>query len=84
MILEQSYLIDYSEAVAMTYLEVYTLDRPALEGVCRQFPDCGRRVRLAARRMLIQRLVIRQMRELAGLRQDRFVVVLQTHEHKTM
>ena len=41
----------------MTYLEVFTLDRPSLEAVCRQFPECGKRMRKAARRMLIQRLV---------------------------
>lgn len=67
MILDQSHLIDYSEAVAMTYLELFTLDRPSLDVVCKTFPECGKRVRAAARRMLIQRLVITAMRDLAGL-----------------
>jgi len=67
MILDNPALIDYSEAVAMTYLEVYTLHRPALEHVCHQFPQCSKRIRMAARKMMIQRLVIKQMRSLAGL-----------------
>ena len=67
MILDDPTLIDYSEAVAMTYLEVFTLDRPSLDSSCRQFPDCGKRIRSASRRMLIQRLVIKSMREHAGL-----------------
>jgi len=67
MILDRLELIDYSEAVAMTYLEVYTLDRPALDAVCRMFPDCGKRIRAASRRMLIQRLTIQTMRKYAGL-----------------
>ena len=67
MILENQTMIDYSEAVAMTYLEIYTLDRPSLDAVCRQFPACGAKIRKAARRMLIQRVVIKGMREQAGL-----------------
>ena len=67
MILENPAMIDYSEAVAMTYLEIYTLDRPALDAVCRQFPPCAARLRKAARRMLIQRVVVRGMRQQAGL-----------------
>jgi len=66
MILDNKGLIDYSEAVAMTYLEVYTLDRPSLEACCRLFPDCGTRIHAAARRMLIQRLVVQYMCQAAG------------------
>ena len=70
MILENPAMIDYSEAVAMTYLEIYTLDRPALDAVCRQFPPCAARLRKAARRMLIQRVVVRGMRQQAGCRRQ--------------
>merc|ERR1719453_1676943 len=60
-------MIDYSEAVAMTYCEIYTLDKPSLDSVCRQYPPCHKLVRKAARRMLIQRVVIKGMRQQAGL-----------------
>lgn len=67
MILDRLELVDNSEAVALTYLEVYSLERVALDGVCRQFPECGRRIHAVSRRLMIQRLVVRKMRELAGL-----------------
>ena len=66
MILDNVSLIDYSEAVAMTYLEVFTLDRPSLDAASKQFPTCGARVTAAARRMLIQRTFIKKVRAPQG------------------
>lgn len=67
IILDDPRLVDYSEAVAMTYLEVYTLDRPSLDAATRQFPDCANRIRKAARRMMIQRGIVSAMRKAANL-----------------
>ena len=67
LILDDPRLVDYSEAVAMTYLEIYSLNRPGLDAACRQFPDCGVRIHKAARRMMIQRTVVAGMRKLANL-----------------
>ena len=49
MILDNPLLIDYSEAVAMTYLEVYSLDRPSLDAVCKQFPEVRTHARACVR-----------------------------------
>ena len=67
MILDNPDLIDHSEAVALTYVELFTLSRPDLDECCRQYPESGVKIRRAARRMMIKRLVLREMRRRAGL-----------------
>jgi hypothetical protein len=82
MILDRTELIDHSQAVAMTYLEIFALERKSLDDVCRAFPVCGERIAVASRRILIQRLTIIAMRTLAGLAAPRSFVApptLQMH-----
>ena len=67
LILDRPELIDFSEGVTLTYVEVYALARAELELCCRQFPPCALLIRKAARRMTIQRLLLRSMRDKAGL-----------------
>ena len=54
------------QAAAVTYVEVFVLTRDALEAACRENPTSGERLRKSARRMMVQRLVIRYLRSSSG------------------
>mmetsp|Transcript_6920 Transcript_6920/g.18182 ORF Transcript_6920/g.18182 Transcript_6920/m.18182 type:complete len:386 (+) Transcript_6920:11-1168(+) len=62
MILENVDLIDFAQATAVTYVEVFALRREDLEEACRMFPTPAARLHRQARKMLVQRLVIRYLR----------------------
>eukprot|EP00966_Prymnesium_polylepis_P169132 3910941-Prymnesium_polylepis.1 len=58
MILDNADLIDHSQGVALTYVEVFSLSRHDLEEVAKEYPEAQRRIRRAARRMAVQRRLL--------------------------
>jgi len=63
VILDNPDLIDHSQAVALTYVEVFSLSRHDLEDVAKDYPDALRRIRLAAKRMGLQRRLLMYMKQ---------------------
>ena len=59
MIMQNMHLVDHSQAVALTYVEAYTLRRNDLMDVLEAYPGPATRVHKAGRRMTIQRLILR-------------------------
>ena len=59
MIMQNMHLVDHSQAVALTYVEAYTLRRNNLMDVLEAYPGPATRVHKAGRRMTIQRLILR-------------------------
>ena len=78
VILENMALVDHSQAVALTYVEAYTLRRNDLMEVLEQFPGPAARVLKAGRRMTIQRLVLRYLSKQAGNGGPRSVALPET------
>ena len=66
MILEKKSLVDYAQAVALSYVEAYTLRRPDLEEVLHDFPEAAKRVRGAAWRITLQRALLLYMARRQG------------------
>jgi len=62
MILDNADLIDHSQGVALTYVEVFSLSRHDLEEVAKEYPEAQRRIRRAARRMAVQRRLLMYMK----------------------
>ena len=58
VILERIELVDHSQAVALTYVEAYTLRRSDLETLLREFPAEADFIRRAGRRITIQRALL--------------------------
>jgi len=63
MILDSPELIDHSQAVALTYVETFTLRRNDLDECMNDFPVAYRRVRKAARRITMQRALLKYLCE---------------------
>lgn len=63
MILENPDLVDYSNVAAVTFVEVFALSRESLQMALNESPISAERLRKRSRRMLVQRLVIRKLRE---------------------
>ena len=61
MIMQNMHLVDHSQAVALTYVEAYTLRRNDLMDVLEAYPGPATRVNKAGRRMTIQRLILRYL-----------------------
>ena len=61
MIVDDSRLMDHSQAVALTYIEVFALSREAVLGSTQLFPKVGQLVQKAARRIRLQRLLLMQV-----------------------
>ena len=61
MIMQNMHLVDHSQAVALTYVEAYTLRRNDLMDVLEAFPGPATRVIKAGRRMTIQRSILRYL-----------------------
>jgi len=61
IILNSSELIDHSQAVALTYVEAYTLRRDELDEVLDDFPEAKEHVRKAARRVTMQRALLKYL-----------------------
>ena len=62
MILDDPNLIDHSQAVALSYVEVFSLSRHDLEDVVKDYPDALRRIRRAALQMGLQRRLLMYMK----------------------
>lgn len=58
MILDNMDLMDHSQAVALTYVEAYTLRRSELEDCLVDFPEITACVRKASRKILMQRALL--------------------------
>ena len=58
MILDQPELIDHSQAVAITFVETYTLTRQDLDEQMEEYPDCKKKVQRAAKRISTTRAVL--------------------------
>jgi CRP-like cAMP-binding protein len=61
MILDNPELVDHSQAVALTYIEAFTLRRPDLEEVLLDYPFAYRTVRKAAKRIQVQRSLLKYL-----------------------
>jgi len=61
MVLDSLELMDHSQAVALTYVETFTLRRNDLEEVLLDFPIASERIRKAARRITMQRALLKYM-----------------------
>ena len=68
MILDAEELMDHSQAVALTYVEVYTLRRHALDVLLDDCPVARRAVERAKRRITLQRALLRHLSEVNGKR----------------
>lgn len=66
MILDNMDLMDHSQAVALTYVEMYTLRRSELEDCMSDFPEVAYRVRRASRKILMQRALLIFLCQKAG------------------
>ena len=63
MILDTPELIDHSQAVALTYVEAFTLRRNDLDECMADYPLAYKRVRKAARRITMQRALLKYLCE---------------------
>ena len=66
--------MDHSQAVALTYVEAYTLRRNDLDDVLAEYPAPAARVHRAARRVLMQRAMLRYLAQQSGKPGPRSVV----------
>jgi CRP-like cAMP-binding protein len=75
MIMQNMHLVDHSQAVALTYVEAYTLRRNDLMDVLDAYPGPATRVHKAGRRMTIQRLLLRYLCRQMGLAGPRSIAL---------
>lgn len=68
IILDNIELVDHAQAVALTYVEAFTLRRNALDSLLGEFDLPRRVVRRAARRIALQRALLKYLTQLAGKR----------------
>jgi len=61
VILDSVELMDHSQAVALTYVEAYTLRRNDLDEVLEEYPDAKRQVSRAARKVSLQRALLKYL-----------------------
>ena len=66
MILEDQTLMDHSQAVALTYIEVFALSKEALDASCDSFPEGRLAIDRAAMRIRLQRALITHLCERQG------------------
>lgn len=67
MILDTVELIDHSQAVALTYVEAYTLRRSQLDEVLGKYPQAEEHITKARRKITMQRALLKWMcREILG------------------
>ena len=66
MILDVEELIDHSQAVALTYVEVYTLRRLSLDSVLAEFDEPRAIVERARKRVRLQRAMLKYLTQAAG------------------
>ena len=73
IILDVPELIDHSQAVALTYCEVYTLGRAELDELLGRFPRAERRVSTAKKKVTLQRAFIMYLAKNAGRKARSFI-----------
>lgn len=73
IIMEDRDLLDYSQAVALTYIEVFTLSYEAMDAARDRFPEAGRHIYKAALRLRTQRALLLHLCEKAGRKPRSFV-----------
>ena len=66
MILDNKELIDHAQAVALTYVEAFTLRRNDLDEVLAEYPACADRVHRAQRRITLQRAMLKYLAQVKG------------------
>jgi hypothetical protein len=66
IILDNEELIDHSQAVALTYVEAYTLRRLSLDSLLAEFPEPRRIVEAAKRRVRLQRALLKYLTQAMG------------------
>jgi len=91
MILDNPELIDHSQAVALTYVEAYTLRRNELDDLLDEYPAAAARVHSAARRVTMQRAMLRYLAIVQGKKGPRSVALrsqakgfVEVHEQLSM
>lgn len=84
VIIDRHELLDHSQAVALSFCEVYTLTRRDIEDVLSEFPEFEVLVRKAVRKVVMQRLMLlalsgtRPVRSFIPRSQARGFTILQT------
>lgn len=73
LILDNPDLVDHAQAVALTYVECYTLRRPELDECLTEFPEAGVIVRKASRKILLQRAMLKHLVNMSGHEPKSFV-----------
>jgi hypothetical protein len=66
IILDSPEFIDHSQAVALTYVEAYTLRRDELDEVLEEYPEAKAHVRKAAHRVTMQRALLKYLAVMQG------------------
>lgn len=66
MILDNPELVDHSQAVALTYVEAYTLRRNDLDDVLAEYPIAAERISRAAKRVTMQRAMLKYLAQEQG------------------
>ena len=66
MILDSVELIDHAQAVAITYVECFTLRRKALDAILEEHAYPRQIVQRAARRITLQRALLKYLTQLNG------------------
>lgn len=66
IIITSEELMDHAQAVALTYVEVYTLRRHALFTLLEDHPSASLVVHKASRRILLQRALLKYLTQVAG------------------
>ena len=75
IVLDSRELMDHSQAVALTYVEAYTLRRNDLDDVLSEYPEPAARVAKAARRIALQRAMLKYLALARGQTGPRSVVL---------
>ena len=66
LIIDTPELIDHAQAVCLTYVETYTLRKADIATLCHEFPKAGEVIEKAAKRIKIQRRLIKAMCHASG------------------
>ena len=73
MIIDDRLLMDHSQAVALTYIELFALSAETMEASCERFPAAGMAIRKAALRIRIQRALLLYFCNMGGRQPRSFV-----------
>lgn len=73
MIIDSLRLMDHSQAVALTYIEVFALSRESMDTSCERFPAAGAVITRAAARIRLQRAILCYFCDINGTKPRSFI-----------